>query len=308
MASYVIITPAHNEEAHLEKVIRSMLAQTRKPVRWVIVNDNSTDRTGAIAESYAAQSDFITVVTIKCSGERGFNKKAVAFNAGVEALRGSSYDFIGNLDADISFEPDYFENLLEALEHDTRIGITGGVIFTKIGDRFVTHDVTSDSVAGAVQLFRKKCFEEVGGGYLPLPFGGIDAAAEIIAKERGWTVVKQADQKVLEHRQTGTASMSPMAACFRLGRRFHSLGYGMLFYLARCFYRLKDEPVVLGSCAAFLGYVESMLARRPVLLPVEVVKHLRQGQHRKLWGRFSPFGSRKLPAVSNRVETGVERI
>jgi len=287
LSAYVLVTPAHNEEAHLEQVIQSMLRQTRKPLRWVIVNDNSTDRTGAIAERYAATSNFIHVITIKRDGSRGFNKKAEAFNAGVASLRELRYDVIGNLDADISLEANYFEDLLKAFDSEPRLGITGGSVFTTIGGRFVTHDTTPDSVAGAVQMFRRQCFEDVGGRYLPLPFGGIDAAAEIIAKARGWLVAKQPAHKAYEHRQTGTASMTPLAACFRLGRRFHSLGYGMAFYTARCCYRLGDEPVLIGSCAAFLGYVEALVRRRPVLLAADVVTHLRHEQHRKLWHRFS---------------------
>jgi poly-beta-1,6-N-acetyl-D-glucosamine synthase len=289
MADYVVITPAHDEEKHLEKVIWSMLAQSRKPLRWVIVNDNSSDRTGEIAERYAGESDFISVITIRRQGSHGFNKKAGAFNAAVATLRGLSYDYIGNLDADISLEINYFENMLRAFERDPRLGITGGIVFTTIGNRSVTHDQTLDSVAGAVQMFRRQCFEDIGGGYLLLPFGGIDAAAEIIAKERGWRVAKQPEFKVCEHRQTGTATMTPLASCFRLGRRFHSLGYGILFYIARCFHRLGDEPVLIGSCAALLGYFESLVRRRPILLPPEVVQHLRQEQHRKLCHSFSRF-------------------
>lgn len=309
MAGYVVITPAHNEEAHLENVIRSMLVQTRKPTRWVIVNDNSTDRTAAIAERYAAQWEFIRVISITRDGSHGFNKKANAFNTGVASIEDVNFDFIGNLDADISFDPDYFENLLRAFERDPQLGITGGIIFTTIGDRFVTHDEAPDSVAGAVQMFRRQCFEDVGARYLPLPFGGIDAAAEIIAKERGWRVAKQPAYKVFEHRQTGTASMTPIAACFRLGRRFHSLGYGILFYSARCLYRLGDEPVVIGSCAAFLGYLEALIRRRPVLLPANVVQHLRRDQHHKLRQLFSRLSTRKTDSIPNRFgDSGVGRI
>jgi biofilm PGA synthesis N-glycosyltransferase PgaC len=287
--SYIIITPAYNEEQHLERTIRAVLAQTVRPLCWVIVNDGSTDRTGDIATQYAARADFIRVITIQREAVHAFSKKANAFNRGVEMLRGLDYDLIGNLDADISVEPPYFENLIREFKNDEALGITGGAIYTKIGDRFVTQDETLDSVAGAVQLFRKECFQDVGGGYLPLPYGGIDAAAEIIAKMKGWKVRKSPENKTLEHRQTGTATTTPVVACYRLGRRFHSLGYGTLFFGLRCLYRITDEPVIAGSCAQFLGFMESLVRRRPVQLPVEAVRHLRQEQRQKLCKRFFPW-------------------
>jgi poly-beta-1,6-N-acetyl-D-glucosamine synthase len=295
MASYVIITPAHNEEAHLERVIRSVLSQTAKPLRWIIVNDNSSDSTPAIAEQYAEQCDFIRVVTVHRKGDHGFNKKAAAFNEGVRYLKDLTYDFIGNLDADVSFGAEYFEALLSAFARDPRLGVTGGAIYTTVGEAFVTEDETVDSVAGAVQIFRRDCFEAIGGGYLPLPFGGIDAAAEILAKQKGWRVAKQPNHRVYEHRRTGTARATPLGACFRLGRRFHSLGYGPLFYVARCAYRLRDRPVVVGSCVALAGYLEACARRRPVLLPEEVVRKLRREHSRKLWNMLRTSSRKAAP-------------
>lgn len=288
MLNYVVITPAHNEELFLERTIQSVAAQTHKPLRWVIVDDGSADRTREIAARAASGLDFVRVVTIERKGNRTFGNKAAAFNSGLPTLGGLSFDLIGNLDADISFGSDYFSNLIRAFEEDDRLGIAGGIIFTRIGSQFVTHDKTPDSVAGAVQLFRRKCFEDMGGRYLPLPYGGIDAAAEIIAKARGWKVKKDPNNKVYEHRQTGTAGgTTPLAACLRLGRRFHSLGYGMIFYIFRCLYRISDEPMFLGSCAQLLGFVESIVKQRRVQLPREVVQHLRGDQRRKLRQLFS---------------------
>ena len=289
---YVLITPAHNEEAHLERTIHSVLAQTCKPLRWVIVNDASTDRTGEIAAHFAKTTDFITAVNVSRDGKHAFSKKARAFNEGLKHLSGVDYDFIGNLDSDISVGENYFENVFRLFETDDAIGVAGGIIHTKIGDRFVTCDTTLDSVAGAVQMFRKKCFEQIGSGYLPLPYGGIDAAAEIIAKMKGWKVRKSVEDKAWEHRQTGTATARPLRANYRLGCRFHSLGYGLLFYSLRCLYRLRDEPVFIGSCSAYLGFAASCLRRQPVALPPPVVEYLRRSQREKLL-EYLPFRSRR---------------
>ena len=266
----------------MERTIRCVLAQSHKPLRWVIVNDGSTDRTAEVAEGYAKEVQFIQVVQARQGGEHAFSSKARAFNIGLEQVRELNYEFVGNLDADISIEPNYFAALIAALERNERLGITGGKIYTKVGDRFLTSDNNPESVAGAVQFFRAECMKEVGPGYLPLPYGGIDAAAEIIARMKGWTVEKLAGNPVYEHRQTGTASASPLFASFRLGRRFHSLGYGFLFFSLRCFYRIGDPPVVVGSLAMILGYLESMVRRRPISLPADVVSYLRREHREKL--------------------------
>ena len=129
-----------------------------------------------------------------------------------------------------------------------------------IDGRFVSQDVSLDSVAGAVQLFRRECFEDIGG-YLALPMGGIDAAAEIMARQCGWKVRTFPDFRVLEHRRTGTATANPLVARIREGRRLHSLGYGFMFFLMRCVRRSMEQPRVVGSLAALYGYLWRCQAR-----------------------------------------------
>jgi glycosyltransferase involved in cell wall biosynthesis len=301
MLTYTLITPAHNEEKFLERTIQSVLAQNYKPLRWVIVDDGSSDRTAAIAQTYSAKADFIRTITIHRDGARAFSNKARAFGRGVELLSGMDYDCIGNLDADIEVDPSYFRNMVQSFEHDAKLGITGGMVFTKVGDRFVSGDRTLDSVGGAVQLFRRACFEDVGG-YLPLPHGGIDSAAEIIARMKGWEVRKSLEHKAFENRLTGSATATPLKAGYRLGQRFHSIGYGFWFFSLRCLYRVADKPVFLGSCATFLGFLDSVLRRRPVVLPDPVVQYLRSEQREKLRRILIPrTTTRSLPKNSERL-------
>ena len=281
MANFVIITPAHNEEAFIEQTIRSMIQQTVRPLKWVIVNDASTDRTANIAEEYARKHSFIKLVHRNRDVGRDFGKKVHAFNRGLAELRNLSYDFIGNLDADITFEPQYFENILGEFEADPKLGIGGGIVYTKFTDSFITYDSTLDSVGGKIQLFRRECFEVIGG-YRPLKFGGIDAAAEIMARMKGWKVRKSLQNRVSEHRRTGFAYGQPLVTMMRDGQKFYSLGYDPIFYLLRCIYRLRDYPVFFGSVAALLGYFCSMIRRQPVVLPSDVIAHLKAEQRTKL--------------------------
>src|SRR5229473_3444478 len=160
---YVLITPARNEERFVEKTIQSVTSQTFLPSKWVIVNDGSTDSTASIVGRYLAQYDWMELVNLPAHRDRSFAAKVHAFNAGFERVKDLEYEVIGNLDSDLSFDADYFEFLLTKFEEDSSLGVAG-TIFREEGyssaiDSFEGHT----HVAGGCQLFRRRCFEEIGG-------------------------------------------------------------------------------------------------------------------------------------------------
>lgn len=289
MEKYVIITPARNEEAFIEKTIQSIINQTVKPLRWIVVNDGSTDSTAEIVAKYKSNHGFIELVNVERSGDRHFGNKVNAFNLGLEKARHIEYKFIGNLDADISLDPDYFEKLLSEFRKDHALGLAGGMVSSLTNGEFVRQDVSLDSVAGAVQLFRRMCFEQIGG-YVPLPLGGIDAAAEIMARMKGWGVQTFPNLRVLEHRRTGSAKASPLGSRIREGRRLYALGYDFWFFCIRCLYRLMERPRIFGSGAALFGFLQGLFKREPLVLPTEVVHYLRAEQRGKLWRKLMGLG------------------
>jgi len=244
------------------------------------VDDGSTDDTAVIVESYIVRYPFIGLVRVADVKKREFSNKAAAFNAGLQALEDHDYSFIGNLDADISLEPSYYESVLDTFGRDARLGIAGGRVYTTINNKFVCSDNTVDSVGGAVQLFRRQCFEEIGG-YRGLPYGGIDAAAEIIARWKGW-VVRKVAQNVYEHRQTGSAQRSTLAGRYRDGLKFHTLGYGSLFFACRCLFRLMDNPICIGSALSLAGFAYARGRKYPICIPKEAVAYLQSEQNKKL--------------------------
>jgi poly-beta-1,6-N-acetyl-D-glucosamine synthase len=286
--AYVLITPAKNEELFIRNVLDSVVSQTLKPLQWVIVDDSSTDHTAEIIKEYTAKYDFISLLKMQADGQRDFGRKAIAFRSGFATVQNIEYSYIGNLDADISLAPDYFQNIVNEFEKSPELGIAGGIVYAKVGSKFVTGDKTLDSVGGAVQLFRRKCFEQIGG-YLPLKQGGIDAAAEITARMKGWKVRKFPENRVWEHRMTGTAVDSVWSAGFKQGMRFHSLGYGTLFYLLRSVAKIASPPYFIWSALSLSGFAYARLTGRPISLPPEVVSYLRREQIAKLKKRF--FGN-----------------
>ena len=286
----MVITPARNEEQFIERTVQSMVQQTVRPQRWVIVDDGSTDRTAELVGRYAAHHDFICLVRMERDAQRDFAKKVGAFNRGLAELHDLEYDFIGNIDADMSFGADYFEKILAVFEHEPTLGLSGGIVHTRYTDAFKTYDYTLDSVGGKVQLFRRECFEEIGG-YLPLALGGEDATAEIMARQHGWQVRKSPEVPAYEHRPTGFAYGNPLAVKLGEGRRFHSLGYDPLFFAARCLARLTEYPFVVGSAASLLRYVLAMLRHEALAVPADVACFLRCEQRDKLRARWRAVGA-----------------
>lgn len=282
MQNYVVITPAHNEALFVEEAFFSIIRQTVPPLRWIVVNDGSTDQTSAILERCLAQRpDIVDLVHVHRSDGRDFGNKVRAFNEGLARAAGLNYVFIGNLDADISLQPEYYERILVEFGRDAALGIAGGMVSSSIDGKFVSQDVSLDSVAGAVQLFRRECFEGIGG-FLTLPNGGEDAAAEIMARRSGWKVRTFPELCALEQRRTGTATANPLVARIREGRRLYSLGYGSIFFLMRCLARSLERPRLIGSVAALYGYLEALVKRVPIALPPSVVTYLRREQRDKL--------------------------
>lgn len=281
MASYVIITPACNEERFIEQTINSIIRQTVLPLKWVVVNDGSNDRTCEIVERFRTRHHLIELVNVQRLGGRDFGNKVRAFNLGLASVYHLNYEFIGNLDADISLEPDYYERILIEFGEDSKLGIAGGMVSSCIEGKFVSQDVSLDSVAGAVQLFRRRCFEETGG-YLALPQGGIDAAAEILARKKGWKTRTFPEVPAFEHRRTGTATAHPLRARIKEGKRLYSLGYSFLFFFMRCVYRSMERPRIIGSGAALCGYLSAVIKRYPIVLGPDVVKYLRDEQREKI--------------------------
>src|SRR5512143_1897618 len=176
--TYALITPAYNEDKHIIHTINSVLSQTVMPIKWVIINDGSTDRTDEIITENVRGHDFIHYLRLdKDKSSRNFASKVHAFNYGYKLLKEIPYSFVGNLDADVSFEPHFYEYLLNKFKTNPRIGIVGGYIYEKNNGTFQCLGTNSPSyVSGATQLFRRECFDAIGG-YLTFAAGGEDSCA-----------------------------------------------------------------------------------------------------------------------------------
>ena len=169
--NYVLVTPARNEQTFIAKALDSVVAQTLLPVRWVIVDDGSTDRTAEIVESYAQRYPWIELVRRPQHLDRSFAGKVHAFNAGFERVQSLDFDVIGNLDGDLSFDKDYLEFLIRKFFEDPRLGVAGTPFIENGYDSAKDSFEGENHVAGGCQLFRRKCFKDIDG-YTPNRAGG----------------------------------------------------------------------------------------------------------------------------------------
>jgi poly-beta-1,6-N-acetyl-D-glucosamine synthase len=277
---YVAITPARNEAAFIELTLKSMVVQTIKPVKWIIVSDGSTDGTDEIVLRYSRQHDWIELIRMPDRRERHFAGKVHAFNAGYARVQGLEYEFIASLDADLSFDDGYFAFLLGKFDENPKLGLAGTPF--REGNASYDYRFTSiEHVSGACQLFRRRCFEAIGG-YVPVKGGGIDLIAVLTARMKGWQTRTFLETNCDHHRRQGAAMHNPLGSWFNIGRKDYVLGGHPVWEVFRWIYQMTRPPFIVGGCALIGGYLWSFLRRTERSVSVEVMRFRQREQMARL--------------------------
>ena len=280
---YVVITPVRDEEEHLTTTIESMVRQIVPPHQWIVVNDGSRDRTGAIIDSYAAAYSWITAIH---RPDRGFRKSGggvvEAFNAGLAALTASEWEFIVKFDGDLTFDPDYFASCFAEFAADPSLGVGGGVIcyLNQDGSKDF-EEAPSFHVRGATKIYRRVCWEEIGGLLLA---PGWDTFDEVKANSLGWKTRSFPHLHLLHHRETGAADGN-WRTSVKYGRANYMCGYHPLFMLCKCLRRVMQKPYFMGAAGLIYGFVTGYLQRIPQAGDRATIAYLRREQVSRLWGR-----------------------
>jgi glycosyltransferase involved in cell wall biosynthesis len=281
LLNYVLITPARNEAQFIELTIQSVVKQTVPPIKWVIVSDGSTDGTDEIVRKYANEHPWIELVRMPLRRERHFAGKVHAFNAGYARVQHLDYEVLGSLDADVSFDQDYFSYLLRKLAEDRTLGLVGTPFKEGTNPTYDYRFVSIEHVSGACQLFRRECFEQIGG-YVPVKGGCIDHIAVISARMKGWKTRTFTEKVCLHHRQMGTAQNSVLMARFRNGRKDYVIGNHPMWELCRAAYQMSKKPMVLGGLMLVSGYVWALIRRVERPVSPELVAFYRREQMQRL--------------------------
>lgn len=281
LVKYVIISPVRDEEVNLARTIESVLSQTIQPTEWIIVNDGSSDATGAIADRYARQHPWIKV----CHRQnRGFRKAGGgvvdAFNDGYRHLQSTDWDFIVKLDGDLSFAPEYFQSCFQAFHENQKLGITGGTIYNVINGRAYLEACPEFHVRGATKIYGRECWDAIGG-FWPAP--GWDTMDEVKAQMLGWST-RTLPLQVLHHRPTGKND-GTWGAGFKNGRANYICGYHPLFMVLKCVRRITMKPYLIQATSLFCGFISGYLKRVPQVDDRMTISYLRRQQLGKLMGR-----------------------
>ncbi len=265
LPAYVLVTPARNEAELIAFTIESVVAQTARPLKWVIVSDGSTDGTDDIVRQYAAKHDWIELLCMPERPERHFAGKVMALNAGRVRVEALPYQVIACLDADITFQSDYFSFLLSRLAADPQLGLVGTPYIDATSEIYDYRFVSTDNVSGACQVFRRECFDEIGG-YVLVKGGAIDTIAALTARMKGWKTRTFIDKICLHHRSIGAAQSGPIEARFILGKRDYAIGNHPLWELFRATYQMIKRPFVMRGLALAAGYIWASVrySQRPV--------------------------------------------
>jgi len=278
---YVIITPVRDEAAHLARTIESMGRQTIRPAEWIIVNDGSTDETGAILDAAAREFPWLRAVH---RTNRGFRKPGggvvEAFNEGYAAIRRTDWEFLVKLDGDLSFEPDYFERCFERFQREPELGVGGGAVCNLENGKLVVEESPVFHVRGATKIYRRACWNALGGLW---PAPGWDTIDEVKAQSLGWRTRTFRDLQLVQHRPTGQAD-GFWRVLVKYGRANYIAGYHPLFMVCKCVSRLVQRPYVIGSLGIMYGFITGYTKGVRQFDDPAVIAFLRQQQLNRLLG------------------------
>jgi glycosyltransferase involved in cell wall biosynthesis len=264
-----LVTPARNEEALIGAAIESVIRQTIRPKRWIIVSDGSTDGTDAVVNQYTVQHSWIELLRLPEHRDRQFAAKANAFTVAYERLKSLQFDLVGNLDADITIPADFYEFLLSRFAENPGLGVAG-TPFVEDASQPDSHSYAHGAanlthVSGACQLFRRPCFEQVGG-YVPIKGGAIDWIAVTTARMHGWQTRTFLERVCYHHRKIGTGNHSPLLVRFHYGRKAYYVGGHPAWETLRGIAQFKEQPWLIAGAYFLAGYWWACISQmhRPV--------------------------------------------
>ncbi|MGD9973965.1 MAG: glycosyltransferase family 2 protein [Desulfatirhabdiaceae bacterium] len=293
--TYILITPARNEEKYLRATIDNILQQTVLPTRWVIIDDASTDSSPDILKEYSEKHPFISNVRLDRDPVRNYGSRVNAVLAGYQSLRDVHSEFVGILDADISLPLDYYESIIAKFDEDEKLGVAGGLVLDVENGNLDRHRLKSlEHVPGGVQMFRRDCYEAIGG-YMNLQWGGDDFAAEATARMLGWRTQSFPEIEVLHNRTTmSEEERDTIFRKVRIGFIEYSVGYFWLYHTLKCISKIAEKPFFLSAILRQFGYVMAAIKLGQPSLPLELARFVKNEQAAKIGNKIMRFYGKSI--------------
>jgi poly-beta-1,6-N-acetyl-D-glucosamine synthase len=281
-ARYVLISPCRDEANYIRQTLDSVIGQSVRPVKWIIVDDGSTDNTPQILAEYRERHSWIEVVTRSNRGRRSVGPGVVeAFYAGYATIDPDAYDYLCKLDLDLRLPPRYFEILMDRMAADPRIATCSGKAYVTEHGQLVEEGHGDDMSVGMTKFYRMSCFKAIGGFVREVMWDGIDCHR---CRMNGWIACSwdAPDLRFVHLRPMGSSQHSIYVGRMRHGYGQYFMGTGFVFMAASAIYRMNQKPYVIGSLAMLWGWVKSAIERKPRYEDAEFRTFLRRYQRRAL--------------------------
>ena len=273
--AYLIISPCRNEAEFMRSTLDSVLSQSVKPTKWIIVDDGSTDDSAAILKEYAQLFDFIEVVTVADRGHRSVGPGVVeAFNAGLSHVHVDDYRFVCKLDLDLDLPQRYFELLIDKMQHNPRLGTCSGKPYSRRGKWLLSEKRGDEMSVGMTKFYRVDCFKQIGGFVSEVMWDAIDCHR---CRQLGWLACSwdEVELRFVHLRAMGSSQSSIYTGKMRHGFGQYFMGTGLLYMFITSVYRMIHPPYIAGGIAMFWGYLRSLLNQVPQYKDAELRRFIR---------------------------------
>jgi len=287
MCRYIIISPVKNEEEYIETTITSMKNQKLQPLKWVIVNDGSTDKTKEIIELHSKDYNRIVLLDRKNVNDKRKRGKGVveAFYDGFELIKNLDFDFIVKLDGDLKLDTNFFEKIIDRFDNDPKLGIASGVSYIQKRGKWVPERASKGFTYGETKVYRKRCFEEIGGIVPSMGWDGID---HIKAVMHGWKAIGF-DDIIFYHLRPQGKGTGRLKAAYEEGICCYFMGYHPLFFILRSFKIMMFYPFIIGGLAMIFSYLKCTLRKERKINDKDFIKFLRKIQITRILHRRSEY-------------------
>lgn len=280
---YVLISPCRDEAEYMRQTLDSVIGQTVRPAKWIIVDDGSSDSTPQILAEYREKHRWIEIVTRNDRGRRAVGPGVIdAFYAGYEVINPDDYDYLCKLDLDLRLPPSYFEILMERMTANPNIATCSGKAYLEEDGRLIDELHGDDTSLGMTKFYRVPCFKTIGGFVHEVMWDGIDCHR---CRMHGWIACSWDDPELrfIHLRLMGSSQQSIYTGRMRHGYGQYFMGTGFVYITASAIHRLNQRPYVVGSLAILWGWIKSALQAKPRYQDAAFRKFLRRYQWRVLW-------------------------
>jgi len=281
MISYSIITPVKNEVLNIATTIESVVNQSMLPVEWVIIDDNSNDGSEIILTKAAEKYSWIKLIKPEEYKIDDYSSRVVhLFNYGLKKI-GKPVDFISKLDGDVSFNSNFYSNILKQFQNNPKLGIASGYLTIKnIPEK--NQNTNYICTRGATKVYRLNCLNDIGG---IICFQGWDTLDNVAARALSWEVAILPEY--FEHlKEEGSKVGNKYYSQYRTGVYNGAVPYLWGYFLLKAISKTFNTPFFIGALLQIAGYINGRFFSKLHPYPEFIVNRLHFEQRETLKSLF----------------------